>query len=54
MTSDLFHTVNAAWARKDFPAVRSACAGILGAPVSAPVRSYAHLRMAQSLSLIHI
>jgi hypothetical protein len=50
---DAFGAVNEAWARKDFPAVRGACANILTAPVPAHVKSYAHLRVAQSYLAEH-
>ena len=50
---DAFKAANAAWARQDFAAARVACAGLLTAPVPAHVRSYAHLRMAQSYLAEH-
>lgn len=47
-TSDAMQAANAAWARKDFSAVRVECAKVLSATVPAHHKSYAHLRIAQS------
>jgi hypothetical protein len=51
----VFALANAAWASKDFPAVRAACVSLLTAHVPAPayVKSYAQLRIAQSYMAEH-
>jgi len=45
---EAFTAANAAWAKKDFAAVRAQCGKVVSAAAPTHYRSYAHLRIAQS------